>query len=232
MAMTGTACAAMVIFKTLAGAHLAGTHVIAVRVLYSFYRQTDTHTHTEYSLVHCMSSGHLAALWIKNHLKEKLIGDLRDQVIEKLTEYLQEENVLQCKHFWQVRGRSRSGSWPRECWDYEKYIFRGHERIRLVHIGIHGSNKERWFSRQVQDNFLNTGENSCEGKYESHVVNQVNLELIFETTQVVFLPFECRKIGRSYCETQRGRSCTDVGGLCMLTALTLWHHSSLSDAGK
>ena len=50
-----------------------------------------------------MSSGHLAALWIKNHLKEKLIGDLRDQVIEKLTEeYPQEENVLQ-QALWPVR---------------------------------------------------------------------------------------------------------------------------------
>ena len=188
MAMTGTACAAMVIFKTLAGAHLAGTHIVAVRTVERsrLLPTAHTHTHTQaHSLVHCMGSGHLAALWIKNHLKEKLVGDLRDKVIEKLTEGIPAGGKRAAV---QALLAGAGTITIEDAIDIvnaeidEKYhLPEDMNEFDLFTLAFMEATKKDGFLDKFKTNFLNTGENStAKAKYESHVVNLTKLNLEFD----------------------------------------------------
>ena len=169
MAISGSAAAAMIIFKTLGAAHLAGGHVIAA-----------------HSLVHAMSSGHLAALWIKNHLKEKLIGDVRDKVVEKLTEGIPagaKRAAVQALLLGAGQITIEDAIDIVNAEIDEKYELPDDmvSQADLFYMAFLEVTKKDGFLDKFKCNLLSTGENStAKAKYESHIVNLTKLNLPVE----------------------------------------------------
>ena len=82
-------------------------------------------------------------------------------------------------------------------------------------IGIHGSNKERWISRQVR-RFSHTGENLLQNKSTSRGGESNEIESEFDIRDYTGRLLAVRMPGKKVVdriEAQRNRSCTDVGGL-------------------
>jgi hypothetical protein len=163
-----TVSLAVIVFKTIGAAHIAGAKVAAA-----------------HSLAHSMGSGHLAAMWMKKHLKDKLIGDLRDRVIEELTKGIPSGAKRAAVQALLADGGQISIEDAIDIVNAEideKYKFPEDMReTDVFYMAFKEITKKDGFLDKFKCNFLNTGENStAKAKYSTKIANLTNLTLHFK----------------------------------------------------